>query len=320
LSASHSDVRFELCEYAFALGAPVLQGAAGGRFVYEQRKQFDLFFKISPLRSALGLPQLSRLKTDSANPLDVLVVRENSGGIYQGHWEEEESPSGRLARHHFTYSDRQASRFLLASARLAKQRRGKLTVAWKEFGLPSISGVWRDRAEDAARAQGVELQMVNIDLLAYLLVQRPQEFDVIAAPNLFGDVLSDLGAALLGSRGMSFSGNFDESGRAVYQTNHGAASDIADTDRANPAGQIFALAMLLRESLGLYREAAAIEDAVRATWREGYRTEDVAGPGTQIIGTREMGRRIGERALEILESHERVGGVRLGDAAAPCTG
>jgi 3-isopropylmalate dehydrogenase len=107
---------------------------------------------------------------------------------------------------------------------------------------------------------------------------------------------------LLGSRGVSFSGNYNEDGNAAYQTNHGAAYDLAGTDRANPAGQILSLAMMLRESFGLVQEAAAIQDAIRSVWREGFRTEDVATPGTRIVGTREMGSRIAERAIDILES------------------
>lgn len=129
-------------------------------------------------------------------------------------------------------------------------------------------------------------------------------------------MLSDLGAVLLGSRGISFSGNFNDAGSAVYQTNHGAARDIANTDRANPAGQIFALAMMLRESFGLYCEATAIEEAVREVWTEGWRTEDVAIPGTQIIGTREMGYRVGKRAVERLKSYKPLTDVSVGNEAA----
>jgi 3-isopropylmalate dehydrogenase len=113
--------------------------------------------------------------------------------------------------------------------------------------------------------------------------------------------LADLGAVLLGSRGVSFSGNFTEEGHAVYQTNHGSAYPLAGTDRANPCGQIFSLAMMLRESYGLNREADAIEQAVRDVWHDGWRTEDVAVPRSRIVGTREMGRRVAERAARIME-------------------
>jgi 3-isopropylmalate dehydrogenase len=150
----------------------------------------------------------------------------------------------------------------------------------------------------------VQLSIVDLDLMAYRLIQEPQSFDVVAAPNLFGDVLADIGALLLGSRGLSFSGNYNEAGNGVYQTNHGSAYDLVGTDRANPLGQIFALAMLLREGFGLEREAAAIEGAVRALWDEGLRTEDLARPGTRIVGTREMGHQVAHRAGQILELAE----------------
>src|SRR5262249_33206602 len=154
------------------------------------------------------------------------IVREDSGGVYQGSWQEQITQWGdRLAEQRFAYSEGQVRRFLHAVARLAQGRRRQLTVVWKEAGVPTISRLWRDCAEDAAQTYGVHFGMVDIDLMAYRLIQEPQLFDVIAAPNLFGDVLADLGAALLGSRGLSYSGNYTERGAAVYQTNHGAAYD-----------------------------------------------------------------------------------------------
>jgi 3-isopropylmalate dehydrogenase len=212
-----------LCEQTFARGGAVIQGPYGGRFVYDLRKHFDLFFKISPLQSALSAEDASLLKPEVVKGLDILITRENCGGIYQGQWSEDGSvPGRRVARHHFDYEESQVRRFLRASARLAKQRRGKMTVVWKESGLPSISALWRDCAVEAAEEFGVDMQLVGIDLMAYWLLQRASTFDVIATPNLFGDVIADLGAILLGSRGASFSGNYSEDGKSVYQTNHGA--------------------------------------------------------------------------------------------------
>ena len=144
--------------------------------------------------------------------------------------------------------------------------------------------------------------MVDIDLMAYRLVKEAGAFDVIAAPNLFGDVLADLGAALLGSRGISYSGNYSGRGNAIYQTNHGAARDLAGTDTANPAGQILSAAMMLRENFAFDREASSIEAAIQSVWKEGWRTQDVAVPGSRVVGTREMGARVAERAVAILEA------------------
>ena len=310
------DTVINFCEGIFSRGGAILHGPAGGRFVYDLRRQFDLFFKISPLQWTYQV-QAFQPRTDGGRKLDILVARENSGGIYQGSWQDEDDTTGnRLARHNFTYTDGQVRRFIDAAARLAKERSGDLTVVWKESGIPSISRLWQACTEEAAKQHGIEYRMVDIDLMAYRLIREPQNFDVIAAPNLFGDILADLGAALLGSRGASFSGNYDEAGNAVYQTNHGAAFDLANTDRANPAGQMFSLAMLLRESLGLHREAAIMEEAVRSVWAEGWRTDDVAMLGTPTIGTKEMASRVAERAGEIKRSREKPAGESIGNEAA----
>ena len=298
-TALSADV-IQFCAEVFACGGAILSGPGGGRYVYELRKQFDLFLKISPLRIVNGLPDASRLRPEALCGTDLLIARENTGGAYQGTWNERSTASGdRLAEHHVEYTAAQVRRFLRAAARLAQGRHGKLTVVWKEAGLPSISRLWRDCALEAAEAFGVRFSMVDIDLMAYRLIQEAPTFDVIAAPNLFGDVLADLGAVLLGSRGLSFSGNFTDQGHSVFQTNHGAAYDLAGTDRANPVGQILSMAMMLREAFGLTLEPDSIEEAVRSVWRDGWRTEDVASPQTRKVGTREMSRRVAERAGQI---------------------
>jgi len=294
---SHEVIAF--CEAVFAAGGAILNGPGGGRYVYDLRKRFDLFFKISPLQIVNGVADASRLKPDALRGLDILVARETTGGIYQGVWHERgSSAAGRSAEQAFGYSELQVSRFLQASARLARARRGDLTVVWKEAGLPSISALWRRCAEETAARLDVRLRLVDVDLMAYRLIQEPASFDVIAAPNLMGDVLGDLGAVLLGSRGLSFGGTYGPSREAVYQTNHGAAHDLAGTDRANPAGQVLALAMMLRESFALYRAAQAVEEAVRWVWDAGWRTADVVAGGTRVVGTREMGRRIADRVRQ----------------------
>jgi 3-isopropylmalate dehydrogenase len=261
--------------------------------VYDLRQHFDLFLKLSPIQIHKGAADSSVLREDETRGIDILVARENSGGVYQGLGEERfHSEHGRTAIHQFSYTASQCQRFLHASARLAQKRRGHLTVIWKEHGLPTMSKLWHDSAREAADLYDVELSMVDVDLAAYRFVKDARAFDVVAAPNLFGDVLADLGASLLGSRGVSFSGNYSARGDAVYQTNHGAAHDLAGTDRANPVGQILSLAMMLRESFGLLREAQAIEDAIQVVWKKGWRTQDIATSGCRVIGTREMGCRI----------------------------
>jgi 3-isopropylmalate dehydrogenase len=288
-------VRF--CEHVFERGGAILNGPGGGRYVYDLRRRLDLFLKISPLQIDNGLAEASPLRPETLDGVDVLLVRENLGGVYQGSSEDTLGvDGGRVVRHSFSYAESDVRRFLDAAARLARLRRGALTVVTKEAGVTAVSGLWRECAERAAAGAGVELAVVDADLVAYQLLRRPQAFDVVAAPNMCGDVLTDLAAVLVGSRALSYSGNFTPRGDAVYQTNHGAAYDIAGTDRANPVGQMLSVAMLLRHSLGFEREATAVEAGVRRVWSEGRRTADLDGDGATAVGTREMGALVGEAA------------------------
>jgi 3-isopropylmalate dehydrogenase len=281
------------CDGVFGRAGAVLAGPGGGRFVYDLRRRFDLFCKISPLRPIAALVDAGRMKAQSVAGADILLVRENVGGVYQGQWRETaDEHEGRVCEHSFRYTERQVRRILGVAARLAAGRRGRLAVVIKDSGVPGMSALWRDLGREEATAAGVEVGFVDIDLAAYRLIQDPLSFDVIAAANLFGDVLADLGAVLLASRGVSFSGNFSEGGAAVYQTNHGSALDLAGQGRANPLGQIASLAMMLRESFGLAREADRVEAAVEEVARQGFRTFDIAAPGTSVVGTAEMGDRI----------------------------
>ncbi len=281
------------CEGIFGEGGAVLCGPGGGRFVYDLRRRFDLFCKLSPLKPVGALCEAGRLRAACVAGADILIVRENSGGVYQGEWGETVDPrDGRVAEHAFRYTETQVRRLLGVAGALAAGRKGRLAVVVKEGGIPAVSALWRDLGREAAARAGVEVSFVDIDLAAYRLVQDPLSFDVIAASNLFGDVLADVGAVLLASRGMSFSGNFSSAGAAVYQTNHGSAVDLAGQGRANPIGQIASAAMMLRESFGLAREAAWIEAAVEDVLRHGFRTFDIAEPGATVVGTAELGRRI----------------------------
>jgi 3-isopropylmalate dehydrogenase len=148
---------------------------------------------------------------------------------------------------------------------------------------------------------------MNVDLVAYELIQNAACFDVIVAPNLFGDILADIAGVLVSSRGITFSGNFNPEGHGVFQTNHGSAHDLAGTDTCNPAGQILSLAMLLRESFGLHQAATAIETSLAKVWRQGFRTADLAEPGCQILSTSAITERFVERILrspQIKPAHE----------------
>jgi len=295
-----SDEVMSFCRDLFDHKGALLCGPGGGRFVYNLRKQFDLFCKLSPLRATPELFDATRLKPDVVRNADILLVRENVAGIYQGHWSESQSTAeGRRAEQSFAYSEREVRRILEVAARIAKRRRGEMTVVIKDGGIPLISDLWRDCGLEVAAREDVRASFMNVDHAAYRLVQTPGDFDVLVCPNLFGDILADLGGVLLGSRGISFSGNFASTGEAAYQTNHGAGHDLFGKDRANPVAQIFSFAMLLRESFGLTREATLIEHAVSAVWREGWRTFDLMHNGSRLVGTREMGKRIADSVVRL---------------------
>jgi 3-isopropylmalate dehydrogenase len=218
--------------------------------------------------------------------VDVLVVRDNAGGLYQGTFGRRDD--GRVAFQEAVYHADQVDRLLAVATRAAAARRGRLAVVTKPGGIPEVSALWSERAELAAQRTEVTIENVEVDNACFQLVADPRRFDVVAAPNLLGDVVADTAALILGSRGMSISANFGDHGRAVYQTGHGAAYDLAGADRANPVAQIQSLAMLLRESLDLSEAARAIEDAIGAVLAAGLRTPDIAGPSSTVVGTRAL--------------------------------
>jgi 3-isopropylmalate dehydrogenase len=227
----------------------------------------------------------------------MLIARENLEGAYQGHSSTSAAEDGgSLLEHRFSSAEAVVRRFLAAAARLAVSRQGELTVVVKQAGMPQLADLWRGVGIEVCRGEDVEVSFVDVDLMAYRLIACPQAFDVIAAPNLFGDVLGDLAAVLLGSRGLSFGASYDVRGAGVYQTNHGAAYDIAGSGCANPVGQIFTLAAMLRESLALGREAQALEEGIRRTLMDGGATPDLGGELT----TEELADRIGYSAVQAL--------------------
>lgn len=294
----------EFCREVFASEGAILAGPGGGRFVYDMRRHFDLFCKISPIITLGELRRFGRLKTMNANDVDVLLVRDNIAGVYQGQWSESKDPvRGRIAHHSFSYDEEQVTRIVRVAAAIAKSRRGELTLVVKPGGVPAISDLWSACSREVASEFAVDIRELEIDNAAYQLVLDPHQFDVIVSPNLFGDILSDLGGVLLGSRGLCFGASFSGDEAAVYQTNHGAAHDLASTNRANPVGQILSLAMMMRESFRLNKAADLVEAAVVDVWRSGWRTEDLLETGCKVLGTREMATHIAESVVE-LAKHE----------------
>jgi len=291
----------EFCADVFQAGGVILSGPGGGRYVYDLRRRFDLFCKFVPVQPVPELAGAGRIAPQFLKNVDLLIVRDNTGGVYQGQWGDRATDKGRFAEHSFSYSEAEVHRLVEVAARAAAARRGKLHIIVKGGGIPTISAIWCDIGGAVARRHGIEPVFMNIDLAAYELIQNPANFDVIAAPNLFGDILADVAGVLVSSRGVTFSGNFDAHGHGVYQTNHGCAHDLADTDIANPAGQILSLAMLLRESFGLDEAAALVEKSLAAVWRAGWRTADLAEPGCRILGMKAMADKVAEQVLRSAE-------------------
>jgi 3-isopropylmalate dehydrogenase len=297
----------DFCSEVFRLGGAVLSGPGGGRYVYDLRRRFDLFSKFVPIRPTPELAGAARIIPRYLCGVDILLIRDNIGGVYQGEGSERITGRGKVAEHSFSYSEWEIQRIVEVAARAAADRRGGLHIIIKDGGIPGMSALWREVGTAAARKHGIEAAFMNVDLVAYELIQNAARFDVIVAPNLFGDILADIAGVLVSSRGITYSGNFNAEGHGVYQTNHGSANDLAGTGTANPAGQILSLAMLLRESFGLQRAASIIETSLADVWRQGFRTADLAEPGCQILGTRAITERFVEqivRPAEVKPSHE----------------
>lgn len=292
------------CADIFASGGAMLSGPGGGRYVYDLRRRFNLFCKFVPVTPWPALAFAGKLNSRHLRGVDLLIVRDNAGGVYQGEWHERVTPAGRLAEHCFHYTEEQVHRITEVAARAAATRRGRLHVIVKAGGVPGITQLWTELGLANGRKHNVETAPLNVDLAGYELIQNPACFDVIVAPNLFGDVLADLTGVLLASRGVTFSGNFDAAGHAVYQTNHGCAHDLAGRDIANPGGQILSLAMLLRESFGLEEAASLIERGLNTAWAAGWRTADVAEPGCRLVGTRAMTDRVVEQIGKLAEARQ----------------
>ncbi len=290
------------CAEVFQRGGAILNGPGGGRYVYDLRRRFDLFCKFVPIRPANELLGAGKIHPSHLQGLDLLVVRDNSGGVYQGQWGDRATDKGRVAEHSFSYSDAEVHRIIEVASRAAARRRGDLCVIIKDGGVPTISALWREVGSAVGRQHGIDVTFMNVDLAVYEIIQNPRRFDVIVAPNLFGDIIADVAGLLVVSRGVTFSGNFDAHGRGVYQTNHGCAHDLAGMDVANPGGQIYSLAMMLRESFGLFDAAAMIEAAQAEVWRQGWRTADIAEPGCRILGTQAMAAKVATQVLRSAEA------------------
>ena len=246
------------------------------------------------LRPALMYPQLvdaSTLRPEVVTGLDLIIVRELTGGIYFG------QPRGirtlangeRQGFNTLVYSESEIERICRVAFELARKRAGRLCSVDK-CNVLETSELWREVAERVAGDYpDVELSHMYVDNAAMQLVRAPKQFDVLVTTNMFGDILSDLTSMLTGSIGMLPSASMDAAGKGLYEPIHGAAPDIAGQGKANPLATILSAAMMLRYTLDRAELAERIERAVGKVLEQGLRTQDIGSPGTRVVGTREMG-------------------------------
>lgn len=282
----------------------VLLGAVGGpkweqyeiavrpeKALLKLRSELELF---GNLRPAILYPQLasaSSLKPELVSGLDVLIVRELTGGIYFG------QPRGirtkdngeREGFNTYVYSESEIERIAHVAFRAAMLR-GKRLCSVDKANVLEVTELWREVMTRVGKEYPeVELTHMYVDNAAMQLVRAPKQFDVMVTGNMFGDILSDCAAMLTGSIGMLPSASLDANGKGMYEPIHGSAPDIAGQNKANPLATILSVSMMLRHSFGEEALADKIENAVSTVLDQGYRTGDIYTDGMKLVSTSEMG-------------------------------
>ena len=252
------------------------------------RKGLGLYANLRPVQIFPMLRDASPLRPERLEGVDLLVVRELTGGIYFGA-RQEATAEVPTAFDTMIYGADEVRRIAHKAFQLARVRRSKLTSVDKANVL-AVSRLWRQVVVEVSRDYpDVTLEHMLVDSAAMHLMRRPSDFDVIVTGNMFGDILTDEASMLAGSMGMLASASLGDGTNGVYEPIHGSAPDIAGKGIANPLATILSVALLLRYSLGLETEAQAVESAVVAVLEAGYRTPDIASPGVTPISTVQMG-------------------------------
>ncbi|MBS6195979.1 MAG: 3-isopropylmalate dehydrogenase [Clostridiales bacterium] len=260
------------------------------------RKALNLFANLRPAYLYDELKAACPLKEDRiGSGFDMIIVRELTGGLYFGERKTVEEDGVKTAIDTLSYNENEIRRIAIKAFEIAGKRRKKVTSVDKANVLDS-SRLWRSVVEDVAKNYPeITLEHMLVDNCAMQLVHNPGQFDVILTENMFGDILSDEASMVTGSIGMLSSASLNESSFGLYEPSHGSAPDIAGKGIANPIATILSAAMLLRFSLNLDKEADAVEAAVQAVLKEGYRTGDIMSEGCTQVGTVQMGDLIAER-------------------------
>ncbi|WP_040484485.1 3-isopropylmalate dehydrogenase [Lyngbya aestuarii] len=255
------------------------------------RAGLGLFANLRPATILPHLVDASSLKREVVEGVDIMVVRELTGGVYFGQPKGifETETGEKRGVNTMAYTESEIDRIGRVGFETAKKRGGKLCSVDKANVL-DVSQLWRDRITQLAdQYPEIELSHLYVDNAAMQLVRWPKQFDTIVTGNLFGDILSDAAAMLTGSIGMLPSASLGESGPGVFEPVHGSAPDIAGQDKANPLAQVLSAAMMLRYGLDQPSAADKIEQAVLKVLDWGYRTGDIGSEGMKLVGCREMG-------------------------------
>ena len=277
-----------------AVGGPKWDGLARElrpeRGLLGIRKDLNLFANLRPAILYPELANASSLKPEIVAGLDILIVRELTGDIYFGQPRGIEVRDGeRFGFNTMHYKESEIRRILRVAFEAARKRNKKLCSVDK-MNVLETTQLWRDIAiELAPEYPDVELTHMLVDNAAMQLVRAPKQFDVMVTGNMFGDILSDEASMLTGSIGMLPSASLDENNKGMYEPSHGSAPDIAGKNLANPLATILSVAMLLRYTFNLEEAAQRVEGAVKKVLAQGFRTGDIYEPGTNKVGTKEMG-------------------------------
>jgi 3-isopropylmalate dehydrogenase len=256
------------------------------------RRHLGLFANLRPVRALAGLLEASPLRADVVRGTDLLIVRELTGGLYFGEPRGRRTEGGRrLAVDTLPYSEEEIRRVARVAFEAARLRRRRVTSVDKANVLHS-SQLWREVVGEVAREYpDVVCEHALVDSTAMQMIRQPAAYDVIVTENLFGDILSDEAAGLVGSLGFLPSASLGAGGPSLYEPVHGTAPDIAGRGVANPIGAILSAALLLRHALALTAEAGAVERAVERALAEGARTPDIAA-GRPALSTAAFGDRV----------------------------
>ena len=267
--------------------APHLRPEAG---LLKIRKELGLFANVRPAYLYKELSEACPLKEEiSAKGIDMVIMRELTGGLYFGDRKTEEIGGIRVATDTLVYNEEEIRRIALKAFDIARLRRGKVTSVDKANVLDS-SRLWRAVVKEVSEGyKDVELEDMLVDNAAMQLVRDPAQFDVILTENMFGDILSDEASMVTGSIGMLSSASLRADKFGLYEPSHGSAPDIAGKNIANPLATILSAALMLRYSFDMEEEAKSVEAAVEKVLEEGYRTGDIYKDGCKKCSTKEMG-------------------------------